>query len=94
MSNNTPVLGFGSQRVIGHWDKEKNSFIPANENIIKEETAFFMKGNDIYPFAVRVTDSVVEGNYLTYRGIGAKPEDPRVIIYVIQDENKKLIQQK
>jgi hypothetical protein len=94
MIKNTPVLGFGSQRVIGYWDEAKNSFVPANEHIMEEEANIFMRGNDIYPFAVKITDSIIDGNYLTYRGIGAKLEDPRTIIYVTQDENKKLIQQK
>jgi len=94
MENKKPVLGFRSQRIIGHWDEGKSLFIPANEHIMKEETSLFMKGNDIYPFAVKITDTLIEGNYLTYRGIGAKLEDPRTIVYVTQDENKKLIQQK
>jgi len=94
MDNKKPVLGFGSQRIIGHWDEEKNSFIPANENIMQEETSLFIKGNDIYPFAVKITDSIIDGNYLTYRGIGARLEDPRTIVYVTQGENKELIQQK
>jgi len=94
MENKTPVLGFQSQRIIGHWDESKNLFTPANESIMKEEISLFMKGNDIYPFAVKVTDNIIDGKYLTYRGIGARTEDPRTIVYVIQDENKKLIQQK
>ena len=94
MSNNKPVLGFQSQRIIGHWDEGKNLFVPANDNIMEEEASLFMRGNDIYPFAVKITDSLIEGKYLTYRGIGAKLEDPRTIVYVTQDENKELIQQK
>tara|TARA_B100000900_G_scaffold388798_1_gene381149 strand:- start:472 stop:756 length:285 start_codon:yes stop_codon:yes gene_type:complete len=94
MNNNKPVLGFQSQRIIGYWDEGKNLFVPANEHIMKEEASLFMRGNDIYPFAVKITDTLIEGNYLTYRGIGAKLEDPRTIVYVTQDENKELIQQK
>ncbi len=94
MENKKPVLGFQSQRIIGHWDEVQNIFLPANENIMQEETSLFIKGNDIYPFAVKITDSIIDGNYLTYRGIGARLEDPRTIVYVTQDENKKLIQQK
>lgn len=94
MIKNTPVLGFQSQRIIGHWDEGKNSFVPANDNIMEEEASLFMRGNDIYPFAVKITDNIIDGNYLTYRGIGARLNDPRTIVYVIQDDDKKLIQQK
>lgn len=94
MNNKTNVLGFGSQRIIGYWDEGQNKFIPLNDKIIKEETQLFTKGNDIYPFAVKITDNIIEGSYLTYRGIGSKLEDPRVIIYITQDENKNLIQHK
>lgn len=93
-NNNIPVLGFGSQRIIGHWDKENNQFIPLSKEIIREEISLFMKGNDIFPFSIRITDTLYDDNYLTYRGIGSKKEDPRVIVYITQDENKRLIQEK
>tara|TARA_Y100000389_G_C17379600_1_gene473581 strand:- start:326 stop:622 length:297 start_codon:yes stop_codon:yes gene_type:complete len=96
-NNNIPVLGFGSQRIIGHWDEKNNQFIALNKEIIREEISLFMKGNDIYPFSIRITDDVHgedDVNFLTYRSIGSKKEDPRVIVYITQNENKKLIQEK
>jgi hypothetical protein len=93
-NNNIPVLGYQSQRIIGHWDKENNQFIALNKEIIREEISLFMKGNDIYPFSIRITDTLYDGSYLTYRGIGSKKEDPRVIVYITQDKNKRLTQEK
>lgn len=86
----TPVLGHRSNKIIGHWDEVANKFTSLNEEIIKETMNIFMAGNSIYPLAIRVTDNKVDGSYLTYRAIGSKAEDPRVIIYVYEDENKEL----
>ena len=86
----TPVLGHRSNKIIGHWDEVANKFISLNEEIMKETMNIFMAGNSIYPIAIRVTDNKIDGSYLTYRAIGHKAEDPRVIIYVYEDENKEL----
>tara|TARA_B110000503_G_C7121904_1_gene402883 strand:+ start:372 stop:668 length:297 start_codon:yes stop_codon:yes gene_type:complete len=86
----TPVLGHRSNKIIGHWDEVANKFTSLNEEIIKETMNIFMAGNSIYPLAVRVTDNKIDGTYLTYRAIGSNSEDPRVIIYVYEDDNKKL----
>jgi|TARA_R110000803_G_scaffold139816_2_gene206436 hypothetical protein len=86
----TPVLGHSSNKIIGHWDEVANKFTSLNEEIMKETMNIFMAGNSIYPLAVRVTDNKIDGAYLTYRAIGSNSEDPRVIIYVYEDDNKKL----
>jgi hypothetical protein len=86
----TPVLGHGSDKVIGHWDEVSNKFISLNEEIMKETMNIFMAGNSIYPLAIRVTNNKVDGSYLTYRAIGSKAEDPRVIIYAYKDSKEKL----
>lgn len=82
--NFKPVLGFGSQRIIGHWDEINQRFIPVSEEVMFEAEKEFLNGNDIFPFAVRIMDTNVNECYPTYRAIGAKPEDPRVIIYRTQ----------
>lgn len=79
--NFTPVLGFGSRRIIGHWSELQNKFFALNEEVIYEAEREFLNGNDIFPFAVRIMNEKVNGSYPAYRAIGAKPEDPRVIIY-------------
>jgi hypothetical protein len=82
--NFTPVLGFGSRRVIGHWDELQKKFIALNKEVMFEAEKEFLNGNNIFPFAVRIMDNKVNECYPTYRAIGAKPEDPRVIIYRTQ----------
>jgi hypothetical protein len=80
--NFTPVLGYGSKKTIGHWDEFEKKFIALSEEIMLEAEKDFLNGNKIFPsFAVRITDSTIDGFYLSYRAIGVKPEDPRVIIY-------------
>jgi hypothetical protein len=77
----TPVLGFGSRRMIGHWDELEKKFIALNEEVMFEAEKEFLNGNNIFPFAVKIMDTKVNECYLTYRAIGVKSEDPRVIIY-------------
>jgi hypothetical protein len=79
--NLTPVVGFGSKKIIGHWNEFEKKFIALSEEIMLESEKDFLNGNDIFPFAVRIMDNQVNGYYPTYRAIGVKPEDPRVIIY-------------
>lgn len=79
--NFIPVLGFGSRRVIGHWDELQKKFIALNEEVMFEAEKEFLNGNNIFPFAVRIMDTKVNECYPTYRAIGVKSEDPRVIIY-------------
>lgn len=79
--NFTPVLGFGSKKIIGHWDENNQVFIAISEEVIYEAEKEFLNGNNIFPFAVRIMDNKVNECYPTYRAIGVKPEDPRVIIF-------------
>ena len=85
-----PVLGFGSQRIIGHWDELKNNFIPISDEKIKEEAALQLKNNNIYPLAVKIMDSDVDGKYYTYRAVGEKMDNPKVILYTYEDSDGKI----
>jgi hypothetical protein len=77
----TPVLGWGSQKIIGYWDEINKKFISTNKETMLEVEFDFLSGNEIFPIGVRIMDEKINGNYATYRAIGVKPEDPRVIIF-------------
>jgi len=79
--NFIPVVGFGSKKIIGHWDEIEKRFIAISKEVIYEAEKEFLNGNDIFPFAVKIMNDKVNGVYPTYRAVGVKPEDPRVIIY-------------
>jgi hypothetical protein len=86
-----PVLGYGSQLVIGHWDEVSNRFLPlTDKSVLENECEKFMAGNSIYPLAIKIMDTQVDGAYPTYRAIGEKWENPRVIMYAEEDENSKV----
>ena len=93
MSNNnlTPVLGHGAKEVIGHWNESENRFIPASQEIMENAKNDFLYGNDIYPLAIRIMDNKVDSGYYTYKAIGSKAEDPRVIIYAHMVENELVV---
>lgn len=91
MENIKPLIGYGGVNVIGHWDENNERFIPStNKEILKEEAYSFLKGNDIYPLAIRVMDNSVDGVYRMYRAIGAKREDKKVLIYAFKDEENNV----
>jgi hypothetical protein len=79
--NFIPVLGFGSKKIIGHWDELNKIFIAISEEVLHEAEKEFLNGSNIFPFAVRIMNEKINEHYATYRAIGVKPEDPRVIIY-------------
>jgi hypothetical protein len=86
-----PVMGHGSQRIIGHWDEALNRFIPlTDKSILESEAEKFMAGNSIYPLAIKIMDTEVDGVYPAYRAIGEKWENPRVIIYAEENDNKEV----
>ena len=87
-----PVLGFGGQVIIGHWDEISNRFLPLpNKEVLEVESKKFLAGNSIYPLAIKIMDNPVNETYATYRAIGEKWENPRVIVYVYENENKEVV---
>jgi hypothetical protein len=90
--NIKPVLGYGSNRIIGHWDEANDRFIPfPDKTILEEEAHLQLKNNTIYPLAVKITDSEINGSYVTYRTMAEKETNPKVIIYSQQDSDGKVI---
>ena len=95
MENNLiPVYGYERRHIIGNWNEELNLFIPASKEIMDITENHCLNNNSIYPLALRIMDSPVDGFYHTYRAIGAKKEDSRVIIYAFEDDNKVFVHRK
>jgi hypothetical protein len=95
MENNLiPIYGHERRYIIGHWNESENKFIPESQEIMLIAENQCLSNNTIYPLGLRIMDSPVDGFYHTYRAIGAKKEDNRVIIYAFEEDGKVFVNRK
>lgn len=62
-----PVLGYGSEDVIGHWNESDNTFLPINGEIMHNLVADFLAEFNAFPLIINVSKTQVDGSLHVYR---------------------------
>lgn len=65
-----PVMGFGSEDPIGHWDDIEELFVPLRPDSLFEEIEAHWEAWPRLPLVINVAIKMVDGVHYTYRSIG------------------------
>jgi hypothetical protein len=80
-SHMTPVLGYASQEVIGHWDEIVGTFVPLTPEALAKEAGLRRKSLCLskFPLVVNVSKRKTPEGYVAYRSVGT-PTSRSIIV--------------